>query len=113
MPRHTLLAALAILLGTQTVWAQARGTASLGGRVLDEAGDALPGALVTLTNPGAAIGSPTVVTDAEGRYAFKLIPPTRGFTLKVSIPDYATVIAGPFELEADREIRMDITLKRS
>jgi outer membrane receptor protein involved in Fe transport len=94
-------------------FAQTTGTAELRGRVTDEGGGPMPGVLVTLTNPAVALAARSVTTDAQGRYSFRLLPPGRDYTLKATVSEYATVIAGPLELHAGRTTELNLTLKRS
>ncbi|HET6371947.1 MAG TPA: TonB-dependent receptor, partial [Candidatus Polarisedimenticolia bacterium] len=93
------------------VHAQTVTTAGLKGRVLDHAGDGIPGVLLTLTNPTTAIGAQEFHSDTEGNYIFKLLPPASGYTLKVAMPGFATVIAGPLDLSPGRITVQNITLK--
>ena len=113
MPRRILAAAILVwlLVPGAAVLAQTGTTASLTGRILDDAGDGLPGVVVSLTNPAAPIGSPTSVTDIEGHFAFRLLPPGGGYMLKASIPGFATVIAGPLDLGQGRVTVQNLTLK--
>ncbi|HEY3176341.1 MAG TPA: carboxypeptidase regulatory-like domain-containing protein [Candidatus Polarisedimenticolia bacterium] len=93
--------------------AQTSGTAELRGRVMDETGGAMPAVLVTLTNPTVALGVRSETTDSEGHYSFRILPPGRDYSLKATIPQYATVVAGPLELHAGRTTEMNLTLKPS
>ena len=108
----------ALLLALQpAAWtglrAQTPESASLKGRVLDEAGQGLPGVVVKLSSRTPPVGVPAVITDLEGHYAFNLLQPGGTYTLTASIPDYATVEAGPLEVRAGRVTRLDLTMRRS
>jgi outer membrane receptor protein involved in Fe transport len=108
---HAVTLPLLLLLGAAPALAQA--TSSLKGRVLDESGEPLPGVVVKLANPSAPVGKPVMITDLDGHFFFPSLPPGREYTLTASVPDYATVVAGPLELKAGRETRLDLTLRKS
>ncbi len=95
------------------LFAQTVGTAALKGRVLDGEGGGLPGVVLVLTNPSAPIGSQSAISDVEGNYQFRLLPPGRGYSVTASIPGFATIVAGPFELHAARSTIQDLVLKPS
>ncbi|MFC5290891.1 SdrD B-like domain-containing protein [Actinokineospora guangxiensis] len=59
--------------------------ASISGRVVDDGGNPIPGAEVTLTGPN---GSTTVTTDAEGNYTFPDLPPGTYTVTETQPPGY-------------------------
>ncbi|HKY31117.1 MAG TPA: TonB-dependent receptor [Candidatus Polarisedimenticolia bacterium] len=107
------LCLLAAALWSASASAQTPATASLRGRVVDESGSSMPGVMVKLANPAAPLPAATTITDLDGGFLFLSLPPGREYTLTASIPDYATVIAGPLELKAGRETRLNLSLKPS
>src|SRR5213593_2707215 len=108
-----LAAGLLVFGAPALVVAQTPGTAALEGRILDSRGEPIPGVVLTLSNPTASIGTLTALTDAEGGYAFAQLPPARGYELKASVIDYATVIAEGIELVAGRTTVQNLTLRAS
>ncbi len=78
-----LLAALVCVSAPAVLAQQTVTSATLGGRVEDAAGAALPGALVTVNNLDKN-QTQTATSDADGRYRFAYLP------------------AGPYELTAER-----------
>ena len=82
-PQRALLLAALVCLCASTVLAQQTVTsATLGGRVEDSAGAAVPGALVSVNNLDTN-QTRTATSDADGRYRFAYLP------------------AGPYELTAE------------
>jgi hypothetical protein len=66
---------LCVVLAPAALFAQSQATTGeVNGRITDEQGGVLPGATVTLTNPGTGY-SRTATTGAEGFYDVPLLPP--------------------------------------
>src|SRR6478752_10270789 len=63
-----------LLLASQSAWAQA--TATMNGRIVDQAGAVLPGVTVTATNMETGAARDTV-TNAEGLYTLPALAPGR------------------------------------
>src|SRR3954469_11550216 len=85
-----LLRAFALLLVcSATSFAQGVQTGTIRGTVKDQQGLALPGATITATSP-ALQGERTVVTDTDGAYLFRAIPPGT-YNLKVEMSGMAAV----------------------
>ena len=102
---------IAALVAATPAFAQA--TASLRGKVLDETGEPMPGVVVKLANPSAPVGNLAVVTDTSGVFVFLSLPAGREYTLTATVPDYATIVAGPLDLTSGKETRLSLTLKKS
>ena len=64
----------AVLLWPMFAFAQATGTGTVTGRVVDSSGAVLPGVTVTMKSP-QALGQFTAVTDAQGLYRIANLPP--------------------------------------
>jgi hypothetical protein len=78
-----LVATLAVPL-----WAQTAGTAHLSGRVLDTAGNVLPGTTVTVTGNGTIASA---VTDVDGRFVVDaFVDSSRTYTVTASLPGFET-----------------------
>jgi len=55
----------------------------------------------------------TCITDVEGHFVFSLLPPRHGYMLKAEVPGFATVIAGPLDLDPGRVTVQNLILKPS
>ncbi len=64
-------------------------TGSIDGTVRDASGGVLPGATLTLDSAALPGGAQVFVTDAQGRYRFRNLPPGN-YTLQVELPGFAT-----------------------
>jgi hypothetical protein len=72
--RVRLVAAAFLVLGAGSLFAQA--TATISGRVVDQAGAVLPGATVLITNTGTGATRETV-SNGEGLYIVPALDPGR------------------------------------
>src|SRR5690606_26998398 len=70
---NVVVAVLCVIIATGAAAAQIP-TGAIAGRVLDQAGEAVPGVTVTATSP-ALQGARTVVTSELGDYVLPLLPP--------------------------------------
>lgn len=117
-PRHAArglarLTALAILLfGTQLV-AQTRAddVASVTGRVADETGGVLPGAIVTLRDPEAS-GERSAATDSNGRFTIQPVPPGT-YVLSVSMSGFEALTLESVVVTAGARTSLDLRLEVS
>ena len=109
--RHALLltAFAATLASTAPLTAQGVSTAGLRGRVLDQEGVPLEGALVTLehTETGA---TNTAITTADGRYTLRSLRPGGPYTLTVTRIGFGEQTREELELLLGRFINLDIVL---
>ncbi len=103
------------LLGAAVVWGgeQALAPATLAGRVVDSKGDGMPGVALTLTNPALSMPPVVMRTDGEGQFVFASLPPGDGYEIAASVPDYATIVAGPLRLTPATVLRIVLTLETS
>src|SRR5262245_2146303 len=86
----TLLGVFALLLTcSATTAAQGVQTGTIRGTVKDQQGLALPGATITATSP-ALQGERTVVTDADGTFLLRAVPPG-SYNLKVEMSGMSPV----------------------
>ncbi|MCI0568104.1 MAG: carboxypeptidase regulatory-like domain-containing protein [Acidobacteria bacterium] len=83
----------------------------LEGRVVDDSGNALPGATVVLQNEGAAFHERMTLTDPSGRFWFGALPPGPGYRLTVSLSGHATVIFSELQLSSGSTLTQDVTLR--
>jgi Carboxypeptidase regulatory-like domain/TonB-dependent Receptor Plug Domain len=106
-----LVGILALLVAcSATSFAQGVQTGTIRGTVKDQQGLALPGATITATSP-ALQGGRTVVTDTDGTFLFRSIPPG-SYSLKVEMSGMA-----PAQKTADVPLggvaQLDITMSLS
>ncbi len=95
-----------VLAITGPLFAQA--TATINGRVVDQAGAVLPGASVTITNPGTGVARDTV-TNAEGLYSVPALPPG-AYDIKAQLPGFATATRNGVQLIAGSTVTVDLQL---
>jgi len=92
---------------------QAQAPATLSGRVVDSRGDGMPAVSLTLTNATLSLPPTVKRTDLEGQFVFASLPPGDGYEITASVPDYATVVAGPLRLTPATVVRIVLTLEAS
>jgi outer membrane receptor protein involved in Fe transport len=83
--------------------------AAITGRVNDASGAALPGATVVLTSVDRGIRT-VVVSNAEGYYAFPLVPPGK-YTLSAELTGFRSQTRTDIGLEVQQVARFDFTLE--
>jgi len=88
-------------------------SATLTGRVTDSRGEGIPGVVLTLTNTTLSLPAVSARTDLTGQFTFESVIPGDGYEVKASLPDYATVVAGPFRLRQAELKRIVLTLEPS
>jgi hypothetical protein len=92
------------------VFAQAQASnASLSGAVYDHTGAVVPGATVTLSNPGTAL-SRTFTTGGDGHYNFSLVP-AGTYTLQVEASGFRTFVQSGLVLAVGQAATQDVTLQ--
>ena len=67
-----------------------RQTGSLAGKVIDDQGNPIPGASVTLSGP-ALLGTEKYITTEGGDFRFPAVPPGQGYILLIEMPGFTTV----------------------
>ena len=89
--RSRLFVLFALLVLPLALWAGGTQLGTISGRVIDQAGAAVPGATVEVTNleKGA---SRTAVTDAQGNYLVPLLLPGR-YKVAISLAGFDTFVA--------------------
>jgi hypothetical protein len=108
--RVVFILGLTVLFGTAlSLPAMAQGVGAIGGTVLDGTGGVLPGATLTLSNPGAIGDNLSTVTDAQGKYQFpRVVPGT--YSVKGELSGFQTVVQANIVVNADRTSRADLTM---
>ena len=99
-------------LVTLLLLAQSQGTATIRGRVVDQTGGALPGAIVTVTNTDTGISRETT-TDRTGFYTVPSLPLTGEYVVRIALPGFSTRQTDPLDLRAGETATVDATLLAS
>ena len=106
------LAALAIVLAFGLAPAAAQTGQMFGelvGKVTDDQGGVLPGVTVTLSGP-AAMGTPTAVTNEQGRYRFPAVN-SGTYTLKFDLAGFAPMVRNEIVVPVRQTITIDAAMK--
>src|SRR5947209_4593139 len=99
-----------LLLIPAALFAQTGG-ASLGGRVTDESGAALPGVTVTATNAATGFNR-SAVTASDGSYRFPSLP-VGTYSVNADLSGFASVTTRSVELNVAQERELNVTLKQA
>jgi hypothetical protein len=94
-----------VLLLSTNNWAFAQATATINGRIVDQAGAVLPGATVTVTN-GATGAVRSTVTNAEGLYSIPALNPGT-YTVKAELAGFAASAREGVELLTGSTLTVD------
>src|SRR5690348_1892943 len=86
--KHLVSACVLLILVSAVQPVLAQGTGQVDGIVRDEQGGVLPGTTVSLRNEDSGV-TRTVVTGADGRYAFPALAPGR-YLLRAELSGFAT-----------------------
>ena len=100
----------ALVCPTPSASAQTFGSATVHGRVTDETAGAMPGVTVAGRSPALQLPTVSVVTDANGEYQIKSLPPGR-YELRYELAGFQAVVRQNIELNAGFDAKLDITLK--
>ena len=90
--------------------AQTFGAAAIHGRVTDESGAALPGLTVTGRSPSLQLPTVSVVTDGEGNYQLKSLPPGT-YGLRYELSGFQTALREGIIVTAGFDARVDVLVK--
>src|SRR4051812_4777671 len=105
---RSIVLALSLFV-TLTASAFAQGVGAIGGTVTDDSGAVLPGATVTLSNPGVIGGNQTAVTDTTGAYQFtRLVPGT--YSVSAELQGFRRMVQEGVRVNADNTSRADLKL---
>src|SRR5262245_19561529 len=97
----------ALLLWPIVAAAQATGTGTVTGHVVDSSGAALPGVVVTMKSP-QALGQFTAVTDAQGIYRIANLPPA-DYESRSELQGFQTMVK-PVAVRVATTLAVDFTL---
>jgi len=110
--RVTLLAALAAAFASAFLWGQTRPAAALSGRVMSAEEGPMEGVLVSARGPGSM--TITVVSDAEGRYAFPSSKAQAGrYTIRIRAVGYDLDSPRDVTLTANGGVTADLKLTKT
>src|SRR5207249_8820836 len=101
-------AAIAIFLVVSILGAQGF-RATVVGRVTDDTGAVVPGAMITITNTGTN-ESRTVIANDSGEYAIPQLAPGQ-YTLTAEYTGFNKVVRSGIVLETNQQARFDVVLK--
>jgi hypothetical protein len=96
-----------IALTMPAAWCQTI-TGAITGSVTDSSGAAIPGAIVTATNTGTGVATPTQ-TNQSGFYNLRFLQIGQ-YTVSVSASGFSTQTTNSFALEVSQEARIDVKL---
>jgi len=99
---------LCVLALTIPVLAQQR-TGNIFGKVLDQEGNALPGASVTLT--GSLTAPVSTVSSAEGNFRFLSLSPSANYALKVELQGFKTLTRPDIIVSIGKNTEISLTLE--
>jgi hypothetical protein len=94
---------------TSITFAQGRQTGSIHGMIVDEEGNPLPGATVTLSGP-AVMGTKTYVSGETGRFRFPSLLPASGYEVRAEMPGFKTTIRKGLIVSVGKTTEITITL---
>ncbi|HEY6375405.1 MAG TPA: carboxypeptidase-like regulatory domain-containing protein, partial [Edaphobacter sp.] len=103
-----LIAALPFCVPQLRLHAQAAGTASVQGSVVDSTGAVLPGATISLVDNSTHV-TRTVTSDSSGSYTFPNVP-VGNYTLNVIASGFRTYVQTNIVLEVGSSIAINVTM---
>lgn len=102
-----LVACLTILCATSAL---ANENGSVGGKLADRNGDAIPGVTMTLSKPGTTY-SRSQVTDREGNYSFDAVPTGDGYVVRAELPGFRTATRRKIVVQANASTPVSMRLR--
>jgi len=112
MPKKISKLSFIVLLALSlaaTGFAQGRQTGSIHGLIVDEEGNPLPGATVTLSGP-AVMGTKTYVSGETGKFRFPSLLPGSEYEVKAEMPGFKTTTRKGLMVSIGRTTEITITL---
>src|SRR5713226_4986955 len=105
----TLLLTFVILGAAPALDAQAVSIATVTGRIMDEQGALVSGALIKLTgvNTGTVYNA---VTNSDGIYTFPSLP-IGAYTLQSTVPGFQTYVQSGILLRVSDHVQINVTMK--
>jgi outer membrane receptor protein involved in Fe transport len=105
----TFSAALILVTLFATIALAQEQTGSIRGIIVDQNGEPLPGATVTLKGP-ALMGTRTYVSTEAGDYRFPAVPPGRNYTMLVEMPGFQNAERAGIIVSVGMTITIDFQL---
>ena len=87
------------------------GTGTINGIVQDPSGALIPGATVTLANPGVIGGNQEAITNDRGAYQFVRLVPSTSYLVRAQLAGFRSAARGDVVVNADVNVRVDLTLE--
>jgi hypothetical protein len=84
-------------------------TGTIGGTVTDSTGAVVPGAKLTATNQSTGVTTAAATTQA-GTYSIQFLP-IGSYTITATANGFKTASIGPFRLEIDQAVKIDVKLQ--
>ena len=100
-----------VLCGLIATPALAQTTGFIHGRVTNERGDPLPGVVILLGSDSQGIRGRGTVTDKSGNFQIPGLPPARDYTVRASLPGFATVTLSDVTVSAGQASGVALTLQ--
>ena len=102
---------LAALLCFPTAVSAQLGTGTINGNVQDSSGAVIPGATVTLSNPGVVGGNQETVSDERGAYQFVRLVPSPTYSVRAELAGFRPALRQNVVINADVNVRVDLTME--
>jgi hypothetical protein len=106
-----VVALLFMAVAPSIVRAQAVGSASLTGRVLDESSAPVPDVNISVTSPALQVSNVTAVTDQDGNYRVLDLPAPGVYKVSFARPGFQTFVRTDLNLNVDFAARVDAAMK--
>jgi hypothetical protein len=87
------------------------GTGTINGIVQDSSGAVIPGATVSLLNPGVVGGNQETVADDRGAYQFVRLVPSATYSVRAALAGFRPALRQHVVINADVNVRVDLTME--
>src|SRR4051794_34506904 len=112
-PKAILAGLAVVILASGTLaHAQAVGSATIRGRVTDDTGAGVPGAIVTVSSPSLQLRERSVISDSDGEYQVRSLP-IGTYAVQFELTGFQRILREGIVLSAGFEARVDAALKLS
>lgn len=103
------IAILFLLAGASMLLHAQQENAGLSGNIVDQTGAAIPGASITITDPGRGL-TRTTKSDQHGEYSFALLPPGSHYILTVTKQGFKTSVQQNLVLQVAQSATLNVSL---
>jgi len=104
-----LLSTILIGLVSLPLLSQSKASGAIQGKVIDDTGEYLPGAVVKLTSPNMLGGEKSTITQANGQFRFVALLPGV-YELEISLDGFDTQKISDIRISAGKTLTLDFTL---